>query len=242
MTLIACPDCAQLVSDAAAACIHCGRPIRPASRAAKSRSRFWLSSYTSRITQAGLALAIASDGAVLALLITLAPDPERATAMRFFTVFLVSQALLFLTFAGFVVWVYSSFSALRGDLLPSASLRPLLYSLGFLVPLLNVFIAYPVLKELALLVSRAQGVDREPLLKKVQAAVTFAAIYFFVAFSATRILRNAPRNRMDLFINLEIAVTITYVVIIAAQVTALVMLRDFTHAMSRSPTPTASAA
>ena len=34
MPLIACPDCGQNISDQAAACIHCGRPLQTKSRPA----------------------------------------------------------------------------------------------------------------------------------------------------------------------------------------------------------------
>lgn len=32
MALIKCPDCGKEVSDAASACIHCGRPIAPSEK------------------------------------------------------------------------------------------------------------------------------------------------------------------------------------------------------------------
>lgn len=38
MSLVSCPDCGQVVSDAAPACVHCGRPLLPASIPAPAES------------------------------------------------------------------------------------------------------------------------------------------------------------------------------------------------------------
>ena len=40
MSLVPCPDCGHDVSDAAPACIHCGRPLRPASASPQAASLY----------------------------------------------------------------------------------------------------------------------------------------------------------------------------------------------------------